>query len=255
MEGRQEERDRLRAERQAAEGSEAASLARKRRIQYLSLAAFAAVAVIVALIVISQSGGDDDSDAPSSVQGAAEVEALLEGIPQDGTILGEGSAKLSVVEFGDLQCPVCASFATQVLPDVISSQVRSGAATYEYRNWDIIGPDSEIASKAALAAGEQDRFFNFIQLFYVNQGEENAGYVTDDFLERIARGAGVPDIDRWNEDRENPQWDEILASNDADAGSLGFTGTPSILVTGPNGQEALKGFGLGEIEAAIDQVR
>src|SRR5512134_3620296 len=98
MEGRQEERERLRAERQAAEGSEAASLARKRRIQYLSLDAFAAVAVIVALIVISQSGGDDDSDAPSSVQGAAEVGALLEGITQDGTILGEGSAELSVVE-------------------------------------------------------------------------------------------------------------------------------------------------------------
>ena len=237
-----------------ARDPDAAALARKRRVQYLSLAAFAAVAVVVALIVISQSGSDDD-EPPSNVQGAAEVEALLDGIPQDGTILGDQSAAVSVVEFGDLQCPVCASFATQVLPDVISGQVRPGNATYEYRNWDIIGPDSEVASKAALAAGEQDRFFNFVQLFYVNQGEENSGYVTEDFLERIAEGAGIPDIEQWREDRENPQWDEVLATNNSDAESLDFTGTPSLLVTGPGGEQPLKGFGLGEIEAAIDQVR
>ena len=232
-----------------------AELARKRRVQYLTLAAFAAVAVVVALILISQSGGDDDSEAPSEVRGAAEVKALLDGIPQDGTVLGDQSAQVSVVEFGDLQCPACASFSTQVAPQVISAHVRPGDATYEYRNWDIIGPDSEPASKAALAAGEQDRFFNFIQLFYLNQGRENSGYVTDEFLERIARGAGVPDLERWNEDRENPQWDQILATNNSDAISLDLTGTPSILVRGPGGEEVLDGFGLGEIEAAIAQVR
>ena len=60
MEGRQDERERLRAQRQAAESEDAsAQHARKRRVQYLILAGFAAVVVIVALIVISQSGGDD----------------------------------------------------------------------------------------------------------------------------------------------------------------------------------------------------
>jgi protein-disulfide isomerase len=234
------------------EGSEEA---RKRRIQYLSLATFAAVAVIVALIVISQSGGDDDSEPPSTLRGAAEVSALLDGIPQDGQVLGDQTAAVSVVEFGDLQCPVCAAFAAQVLPQLITDQVRSGNVTYEYRPWDIIGPDSEPASKAALAAGEQDRFFNFIQLFYANQGEENSGYVTDDFLQRVATEAGVPDIERWNADRADTKWDPVLAKDNSDAESLGFTGTPSILVTGPGGQQALKGFGLPEIESAIQQVR
>ncbi len=255
MEGREQERQRLRTERQATESSEAAQRARRRRIQYLSLAAFGAVAVIVALIVISQSGDDDDEAPPSNVQGAAEVEALLDGIPQDGTILGDRSAGVSVVEFGDLQCPVCAQFATQVVPEMISGRVRPGDATYEYRNWDIIGPDSEPASKAALAAGEQDRFFNFIQLFYANQGQENSGYVTDEFLERIAQGAGIPDLEQWRQDREDPRWDQVLAANNAEADSLGLTGTPSLLVTGPNGQQELKGFGLGEIESAIEQAR
>jgi protein-disulfide isomerase len=254
MEGRGDERERLRAERHAAESQEAATVARKRRLQYLIIGGFAAIAVIVALIVISQSGGDGDSEPPSNLQGSAEVAAELDGIPQDGTILGDRSAEVSVIEFGDLQCPVCAAFATQLVPQLISSEVRPGNVTYEYRNWDIIGPDSEPASKAALAAGEQDRFFQFIQLFYVNQGGENSGYVTDAFLEKIARGAGVPDIEKWNADRKSSKWDAVLAKNNDDAESLGFTGTPSILVTGPNGQQALKGFGLDEIEAAIQQV-
>jgi protein-disulfide isomerase len=235
--------------------SDPAQLPRKRRIQYLSLAAFAAVAVVIALIAISQSeGGDDGDEATSSVQGASEVAALLDGIPQDGSVLGDANAEIAVVEFGDPQCPVCRSFATEVLPQLIADHVRPGSVTYEYRNWDIIGPDSEVASKAALAAGEQDRLFQFIQLFYVNQGEENSGYVTDDFLERIADGAGIPDIDRWQRDRESAKWDPLLKQVDAEAESLGFGGTPSILVSGPRGRRPLEGFGLAEIEAAIQQV-
>jgi protein-disulfide isomerase len=71
----------------------------------------------------------------------------------------------------------------------------------------------------------------------------------------VATEAGVPDIERWNADRTGAKWDPILAKDDSDAESLGFTGTPSILVTGPGGQQALKGFGLSEIESAIQQVR
>jgi protein-disulfide isomerase len=256
MEGRHDQRERLRAERQATESGEAAAqLARKRRVQYLSLAAFAAVAVIVALIVISQSGGSDDGgDAPSMVQGAAQVDSELSGIPQDGQVLGDSNAPVTVVEFGDPQCPVCKAFSQEVAPQLISSQVKTGNVKYEYEPYIIIGPDSKPAMRAALAAGDQGRFWNYLQLFYRNQGEENSGYVTDDFLTNIAKGAGVPDIDEWNQSRNGSQWDSILAKGTADAQSLGFNGTPSILVEGPKGQKPLSGFTLPEIQAAIQQV-
>jgi protein-disulfide isomerase len=256
MEGRHDQRERLRAERQATESGEAAAqLARKRRVQYLSLAAFGAVAVIVALIVISQSGGSDNGGgAPSTVQGAAQVDSELSGIPQDGQVLGDSSAPVTVVEFGDPQCPVCKAFSQQVAPQLISSQVKTGNVKYEYEPYIIIGPDSKPAMKAALAAGDQGRFWNYLQLFYRNQGEENSGYVTDDFLTNIAKGAGVPDIDEWNQSRNGSQWDSILAKGTADAESLGFNGTPSILVEGPKGQKRLSGFTLPEIQAAIQEV-
>jgi protein-disulfide isomerase len=259
MEGRQDERERLRAERQAAESEDAtAAQARKRRVQYLSLAAFGAVAVIVALIVISQSGGDDDNgDTPTSVanvKGVAQVNSELEGLSQSGQTLGDSSAPVTVTEFGDPQCPVCKTFAEQVAPDLISSEVKTGDVKYVYQPFLIIGPDSKPAMKAILAAGEQDTFWNYLQLFYANQGEENSGYVTDDFLTNIAKAAGISDLDAWNESRNSSKWDAVIAKGTTDAEGFGFNGTPSLVAEGPKGTQTISGFSLSEIQAAIQQV-
>jgi protein-disulfide isomerase len=259
MEGRKQRRDRLREERHAAEATETSGLARKRRLQYLIIGAFAAAAVIVALILISQSGGDDNGGggSPSNVQGAQQVNSELAGVSQSATVMGDTSAPVSVIEFGDPQCSSCKFFSEKVAPDLISSEVKPGNVKYEFRPFLIIGPDSKPAMKAALAAGEQNRFWNFLQLFYLNQGGENSGYVTDDFLTTIAKGAGVPDINKWNTDRNDSKWDAVIQQGSTQAQSFGFNGTPSIVVQGPNGQKAIGGGTiptLQEIQAAIQQV-
>ncbi|MGA8926109.1 MAG: thioredoxin domain-containing protein [Solirubrobacterales bacterium] len=257
MAGKGDERERLRAQRQAAESQDASQLARKRRIQYLALAAFAAAAVIVALIVISQSGGSSSSSPPADVTGAAQVDTELNGIPQTGQVLGDSAAPVTVIEYGDPQCSSCKFFSENVAPQLISAEVRPGKVKYEFRPFLIIGPDSKPAMKAALAAGEQNRLWQFLQLFYINQGGENSGYVTDSFLTGIARGAGVPNINKWNTDRNDAKWDAIIQQGSSQADSFGFTGTPSILVQGPNGQKAIGGGTiptLAQIQSAIQQV-
>jgi protein-disulfide isomerase len=259
MEGRQRERDRLRTERQAAESQQVDASARKRRLQYLIIGAFAAVAVIIALIVISQSGGDGGGGggSPSNVQGAQQVNSELSGVSQNAEVLGDASAPVTVIEYGDPQCSSCKFFSERVSPELISTEVKPGNVKYEFRPFLIIGPDSKPAMKAALAAGSQNRFWNFLQLFYRNQGGENSGYVTDDFLTSIATGAGVPDVDKWNKDRNDPKWDAVIQQGSTQAESLGFNGTPSILVEGPNGQKAIGGGTiptLQQIQAAIQQV-
>jgi protein-disulfide isomerase len=258
MEGRHDERERLRAERQAAESQDAATeLTRKRRVQYLSLAAFAAVAVIVALIVISQSGGDDSGGGgtPGNITSVAQVNSELDGIDQSGQTLGDSNAPVTITEFGDPQCPVCKAFSEQVAPQLISSEVKTGKAKYVYEPFIIIGPDSKPAMRATLAAGEQNRFWNYLQLFYANQGEENSGYVTDSFLTDIAKAADVPDMSKWDASRnDESKWDSVIQQGSSQAESFGFNGTPSIAVSGPNGTKALSGFTLGEIQSAIQQV-
>jgi protein-disulfide isomerase len=108
MEGREDQRERLRAERQAAESRDAADVQRQRRLQYLIIGGFAAIAVIVALIVISQSGGgSSDNKPPSNVAGASQANSELQGIPQQGQVLGQSSAAVTVVEYGDPQCSSC----------------------------------------------------------------------------------------------------------------------------------------------------
>ena len=260
MEGRHDERERLRAERQTAESKDAAAQqARKRRVQYLTLAGFGAVAVIVALIVISQSGGGSSSSSspPANVTGVAQVDTQLKGIPQSGQVLGDSAAPVTVVEYGDPQCSSCKFFSENVAPDLISAEVRPGKVKYEFQPYLIIGPDTKPAMRAALAAGEQNRLFQFMQLFYLNQGGENSGYVTDSFLTGIAKGAGVPDIGKWDESRNSSKWDATIQQGSSQANSFGFTGTPSIVVKGPNGQKALGGSTiptLQQIQAAIQQV-
>jgi protein-disulfide isomerase len=257
MEGRHDERERLRAERQSAETSAAAALARKRRLQYLTIAGFGAVAVIVALIVISQSGGDNGSSPPANVAGASQVDAQLKGLQQSGATLGSSSAKVTVIEYGDPQCSSCKFFSENVAPELISSEVRNGAVKYEFRPFLIIGPDSKPAMRAALAAADQNRFWNYIQLFYMNQGGENSGYVTETFLTDLAKAAGVPDLSKWKQSRNDSKWDSVIQQGSTQADSFGFTGTPSIVVQGPNGQKAIGGSTIPtyqQIQAAIQQV-
>jgi protein-disulfide isomerase len=233
---------------------------RKRRVQYLSLAAFGAIAVIVALIIISQSGGGDDSSSapPANVAGVAQVNSELSGVSQSANVLGDSSAPVTVIEYGDPQCSSCQFFSQHVAPDLISSEVKNGEVKYEFRPFLIIGPDSKPAMKAVLAAGDQGKFWNFLQLFYANQGGENSGYVTDSFLTGLAKAAGVPDIGKWNTDRNDPKWDAVIQQGSSQADSYGFSGTPSIVVQGPKGQKPIGGSTIptiDDVRAAIQQVR
>jgi protein-disulfide isomerase len=222
-EGRHEER--LREEQQAS-----ADQRRQRLIKLASAATFLALVVVAVLIVVS--GGNSGGDA-SNIVDAKEVNRELAGIPQQGMVLGDPKAKVTVLEFGDLQCPVCKGYAEEVLPQVIENQVQSAVAKLDFRNYTIIGPQSKPAGAAAIAAGEQGRGWSFVELFYRNQGTEDSGYANDKVLTAIARAAGVPDIAKWNRTRKSRAVIAEVEATTAEAQDLGFTGTPSFALKGP----------------------
>jgi len=247
-----ERREQAREERRRAEAEAAEAERKKRLIQFGAVAFFAALVVVAVLIVVSQSGSDSGGD--TAIEGAERVDAGLSGVPQDGTTLGDPKAAVTITEYGDLQCPVCAAFSEQVLPDLISEEVKPGNAQLEFKNFNIIGPESDDAAKASLAAAEQGRYWQFIEVFYANQGAENSGYVTDDFLEAVATAAGVADIDQFNSDREDPALDKELAAVQSEASSLGLNSTPSLVVDGPNGTKTLVSPTLDDLQQAIGEV-
>lgn len=222
-------------------------------LQLASGAVFLAVVVVAVVIVLvsanSGSGGD------TNLEDTALVGRELKGIPQHGMVLGEPTAKVTLIEFGDLQCPVCKAFSEGIVAEVIDSKVRSGEAKIEFRSYTIISQESIPAAAAAIAAGKQGRGWGYVDLFYRNQGSEASGYVTDAFMTEIAKGAGVADIPQWNRDRKSAAVLGEVEDQTAEAKKLGFSGTPSFAVEGP-GTEGLKTLDFpesaGDLEEAIE---
>jgi protein-disulfide isomerase len=229
---------------------------RHRLGQIASGAAFLALCAVAVLIVVSQAGGGSGGD--TNLEDVGLVRTQLRGIPQHGTVLGDPQAQVRVIEYADLQCPICREESIDVAPDLISQVVRQDVASYDLRQWTVIGEppheQSTLAAKAAFAASEQSRYWNYVELFYRNQGTEESGYVTPAFLTAIAKGAGVRDIPRWNRDQKSSRWDAVLSRTNAEAQSLGLGGTPSVVVEGPNGRQVLTAPEFDDIENAIQAV-
>ena len=148
----------------------------------LALAAAAAVALAGTLIGIGVSGSGSGAPKPASITGAAATRSLLAGIPQHGLVLGRLDAPVKLVEYGDLQCPICREFAVGTLPTIIRDYVRPGKVQLAFRGLAFLGPDSQKALRAVIAAGMQNRAWHLIDLLYRNQGAENSGWVSDALL-------------------------------------------------------------------------
>jgi protein-disulfide isomerase len=118
-----------------------------------------------------------------------------------------------------------------VLPTVIQRYVRSGKLRLVFRPLAFLGADSEPAAKAALAAGQQDRLWQYADAFYRNQGPENGGYVTDAFLRKV--GSEVPGLDvaKLMSDMNSSSIATKLQQIGALADKLKVNGTPSFFIS------------------------
>ena len=97
-------------------------------------------------------------------------------------MLGNPSAPVTIQEFVDPQCPYCQEFETQVLPSLVNDYVRTGKVKIQMEPWAFIGPDSIVGQAAELAAAQQNKIFNFAEVLYDNQREENTGWITTSML-------------------------------------------------------------------------
>jgi protein-disulfide isomerase len=190
-----------------------------------------AVAAALVGIVLSRS-----SDVPArgsltgALPGAPKVQELLAGISQHDNVLGNVLARVTMVEYVDLQSPGCREFQTRVLPQLLDRYVRRGNLKVEVRLTRFIGRDSERGRAAAIAAGEQNRFFDFVQVLFDNQGAENSGWLDDGMV--TAAAASVPglDVPRLRHERNSLVVDDVERGYDGDAADDEVRSTPTVLV-------------------------
>ncbi len=162
--------------------------------------------------------------------GSEAADRLLDAIPQDGIVLGEPDAPVTVVVFADIQCPYCKQFSRRVLPRVINRYVRPGRVKLVLRTLTFLGVDSIRGAQYAGASALQDKMWNVVEVLFRNQGGENTGWVTDDLLREV--GAGVPglDVERALAERGSRSVQRQLAQARSIALDYRLTSTPSFLI-------------------------
>ncbi|HTZ64629.1 MAG TPA: thioredoxin domain-containing protein [Solirubrobacteraceae bacterium] len=232
---RKQRREQARAQRKALEESHAAAAKRKSRLTLLGI--IGAIVVVIVVVIVVAAGGGSKSGLPTSKHEenatVAEVSKLVDGIPQSGNAIGSPTAPVTLKYFGDLECPICKEFTLGALPSVIDKWVRTGKLRIEYHSLETATREPEIFKEqqvAAYAAGKQNKAWNYIETFYHEQGEEDSGYVTENYLDGIASQVPGLDIAKWHEDRGDPNLANEVETDKQAANNEGFTGTPSFLI-------------------------
>jgi protein-disulfide isomerase len=200
------------------------------------------VAIPVAIVIATGGSSDKGTLKPNSTarlkstppkQARAEVPSPLAGIPQRGSTLGDPNAPVTLQYFGDLECPFCKQFTFGALPSLIQRYVRGGKLKIEYHSLKTATRDAETFKTqqvAALAAGKQNHMWQYIELFYREEGRENSGYVTERYLQGLAQQVTGLNLVAWTAARNRADLANTLATDAEVASNTGLTATPSFLI-------------------------
>jgi protein-disulfide isomerase len=215
-------------------------------LKHVGIVAGAIIAISVVIPFGNGCGTNQATPKPSGTQARAtggeatqaqrtevQVASLLAGIPQRGNTLGDPRAPVTLQYFADLQCPYCRRFTLAVLPSLIRGYVRAGKLRIEYRSLETATRNREtfrIQQIAALAAGRQNKMWDYIDLFYHEQGQEGSGYVSERYLRGLAQRVTGLDLIGWTAARDEPALVEAITSDARAARNAGIRNTPSFLL-------------------------
>ena len=229
---RKQRREQARLQRKELEEAEASGAARRTRLTRLGIVVAVVVAVIVVILIVT--GGGSKKGIPKSTQAqnqtVSEVSSVVGGLPQNGHVIGSPTAPVTMVYYGDLQCPICREFTLGALPSIVQQWVRSGKLKIEYRALETATHEPEVFKTqqvAALAAGKQNKMWDFLELFYREQGEEATGYVTESYLQALAKQVPGLNLTQWTSDRNSPALASQVTNDTEAANNAGFTSTPA----------------------------
>ena len=144
----------------------------------------------------------------------------LEESPQKGA----SSALVTIVEFSDYQCPFCSRAHNTVVQlqkdygEKLRVVMKQNPLSFHNR--------AKPAALAALAAGEQGKYWEMHDKMFANQQA-----LEDANLEQYARDIGL-NVDKWKADMASPKFQSQIDKEQALAMSLGATGTPAFFING-----------------------
>jgi protein-disulfide isomerase len=175
---------------------------------------------------------------------------------ENGKTIGDPNAKVKIEVFEDFQCPACKQFTDSVEKQLIqSTYISSGQVYYQFLQWPFIDSgsitkESHQAANASMCALEQERFWDYHDILFANQGAENSGAFTDKRLQAFAESLGL-NMSAFNKCFNANTYSAEIESEYQKGVTAKVDSTPTVFL---NGQEITPGFipTYDQIKAAID---
>ncbi|HTU94465.1 MAG TPA: thioredoxin domain-containing protein, partial [Solirubrobacteraceae bacterium] len=132
-------------------------------------------------------------------------------------------------------------FALGAENQLIANEVRQGKVKIVYKALETASQTANNSmfvpsQTAALAAGKQQKGWNYIELFYHEQGDETNSYVTDNYLGGLAKQIPGLNYNQWSSDRQDSALTTQVNADRNAAAASAFDSTPTLVVSGPKAQ-------------------
>ncbi|MGQ0772540.1 MAG: DsbA family protein [Nitrososphaerota archaeon] len=156
-------------------------------------------------------------------------------------ILGSDSAPITIIEFGDYQCPQCDRWFKTIKPDIDEQYINTGKANLYFVDLAFFGPDSTSAAEATYCAGDQGKYWEFHNILYSNQQGINDGWASPDNLKLFASQLGL-DRNLFDSCLDSDKYKNRVEKNVLEAKRNGASATPTFIIVGPSGnQQTIEG--------------
>lgn len=173
-------------------------------------------------------------------------------VPYAAPVRGEATASVTIVEYGDFQCPSCGAFFRSVEPRLVNDYIKTGKVKLVFKNFAWIGEESRRAAEAAACAGAQGKFWEYHDVLYSSQRGENQGAFATANLKRFAASVGL-DQAAFDACVDGRAYKGAIEADLSEVHGLGLTGTPTFIINGQRrvvGAQAYATFA-NAIEAAL----
>ena len=206
-----------------------------------SLAIGATVASItIVVVILGMNGSFNDQglliEPASKIDQIEPAKITIDTFVSNGSsILGNPNAPITLVEFGDYQCHYCNVFFQSIEKDILKNYVDTGKVKIIFKDYNIIGEDSVIASQGAHCANDQGLFWEYHDILYSNWTGENNGWASPENLAIFAQQIGL-NMNKWSECMKKGSHSQIILKSNDDARALELTGTPAFFIINSEGK-------------------
>lgn len=195
--------------------------------KYLIPGAVILAGVVIAVAVIYSVSGPSGN---TEKNGTAAIGVIPE-VTSGEFVLGDQNAPVTVVEYGDFQCPFCGKFFKETESVLRENYIKTGKVKFIYRDFAFLGQESLWSANAARCAGEQGKYWQYHDYLYSNQRGENQGAFSKNNLKSFASALGL-DKEKFNTCLDSDKYLEEITKETKAGGEAGVQGTPANFVNG-----------------------